>query len=94
MLSFTGDALPNMPDIRQLRTTGIVCFTKITDQSTKVHLTQIGWGKGGNWDKAFDYFFLPWADQVLPYLKYSVEKGAINWNKRPSKSGLTNASMM
>lgn len=37
------------------------------DESTVVELTEIGWGDGGEWDEAFDYFDSAW-DRVLQRL--------------------------
>ena len=45
---------------------------------TKVSLTQVGWGDGGEWDQAFDYFAKAWP-RVLGNLKKRFDAGPIDW---------------
>jgi len=86
MLSFTWNAPPSLPDVRNERTHVILRFEPITENSTKVILHHDGWGDGGQWDKAFEYFKSAWGKVVLPRLKYSFENGPIDWNNPPDVS--------
>jgi hypothetical protein len=38
----------------------------------------VGWGEGGEWDKAFAYFSTAWP-HVLQNLQESFSKGPVNW---------------
>lgn len=83
MLSFTWNAPPNLPDVRDQRTHVIIRFEKIPESFTKVRLHHNGWGTGGQWDEAFEYFQMAWGKVVLPRLKYRFEHGPIDWNNPP-----------
>ncbi len=83
MLSFSWNAPPSLPDVRNQRTHVTLRFLKIKDKQTKVILYHDGWGEGGQWDKAFEYFTRAWGEIVLPYLQYRFEKGPINWQDPP-----------
>lgn len=87
MLSFAWDAPPEYPEIRKQRTSVVVRFIKLSENKTKVMLTQTGWGEGGEWDKVYNYFVRAWGEQVLPFLKYSLEQRPIDWNNPPSSLG-------
>jgi uncharacterized protein YndB with AHSA1/START domain len=56
MLSFTWDAPPQWPQIREQRTVVIIRLHKIETSKTLVTLTQTGWGAGAEWDVVYDYF--------------------------------------
>jgi uncharacterized protein YndB with AHSA1/START domain len=83
MFSFTWDAPPQFPNIRKQRTSVIVRFSPIGPGKTKLLFTQSGWGEGEEWDKVHDYFVVAWREVVLPFLKYSLEVGPINWTNPP-----------
>lgn len=83
MLAFTWDAPPKFPDIRRQRTSVVVRFTRLTQNTTKVALTHSGWGEGDEWDKVYNYFVAAWGDVVLPFLKHSLESAPIDWKKPP-----------
>ncbi|HUE83033.1 MAG TPA: SRPBCC domain-containing protein [Pyrinomonadaceae bacterium] len=83
MLSFTWDAPPAIPDIRKQRTSVVIRFAQLEPNKTKVSLTQSGWGEGAEWNKAYYYFIQAWGDVVLPFLKYSLEVGPIDWKNPP-----------
>lgn len=83
MFSFTWNAPPSLTDVRNQRTHVIIRFHKIDNNQTKVILHHDGWGDGGQWDNAFDYFIAAWGKVVLPRLQYRFEEGAIDWNNPP-----------
>lgn len=60
LLSFTWNAPPQLPEARKQRTVVIVRFDAANERETKVTLTHLGWGEGGEWDKAFQYFENAW----------------------------------
>ncbi len=81
MLSFTWNAPPSLPEARKQRTVVIVRFQSRGDQLTEVTLHHVGWGDGGEWDKAFDYFAKVWPG-VLKNLQKRFEGGPIDWTPR------------
>ena len=78
MLSFTWNAPPSLPEARKQRTVVIVRFISRGDALTDVTLHHIGWGEGGEWDKAFDYFSKAWPS-VLKNLKKRFDDGPVDW---------------
>ncbi len=80
MLSFEWNAPPQFGDLRDKRTQVILEFESIDAVHTKVVLSQIGWGKGEDWDKLYDYFDRAWG-QVLGNFKKRFEDGPIDWSK-------------
>jgi uncharacterized protein YndB with AHSA1/START domain len=78
MLSFTWNAPPSLPEARKQRSVVIVRFASRGDAITDVTLTHIGWGEGGEWDKAYDYFAKSWPN-VLKNLKKRFDDGPIDW---------------
>lgn len=84
MLSFTWNAPPSLPEVRRQRTHVTIRLESIDENHTRVRLSHDGWGDGGEWDQAFDYFTRAWGRVVLPFLKYRFEHGPIDW-KRPPK---------
>ena len=85
LLSFTGDAPPQWPEIRKQRTFVAVRFEKIDANSTRVILTHSGFGTGGDWDAVVKYFETAWGGTVLPFLKYSLETGPVDWSDFPKR---------
>ena len=83
MFSFTWNAPPILPEVRGQRTHVVVRFVP-EEGGTRVTLYHDGWGSGGEWDKAFEYFQKAWKEVVLPRLKYRFEHGPIDWNDPPS----------
>lgn len=83
MLSFTWDAPPHLPNVRQQRTSVVVRFKSLGESQTKITLTETGWGEGEEWDKAFDYFSSAWQDVVLKRLQYRFEAGPVDWKNPP-----------
>ena len=83
-LSFTWNAPPHLPDVRGHRTVVEIRLESIAADSTKVSLRHTGWGIGGQWDQAFEYFSNAWPRVVLPRLKYRFEQGPVDWSNPPS----------
>jgi uncharacterized protein YndB with AHSA1/START domain len=80
MLSFTWNAPPSLPEARKQRTYVTLRFTPQGDSETVVTLYHGGWGDGGEWDKAFDYFSKAWP-KVLKNLQNRFENGPIDWTE-------------
>ncbi|MFC6733373.1 MULTISPECIES: SRPBCC domain-containing protein [unclassified Haladaptatus] len=82
MLSFTWNAPPRLPSVRDQRTSVVVRFRDLPNDRTQVTLTHSGWGEGPNWTKAYDYFVEAWSETVLPRLKKRFVSGPVDWNAR------------
>ncbi len=80
MLSFTWNAPPDLPEARQQRTIVILRFEPLGDEQTRVTLHHVGWGEGGEWDKAFAYFSEAWP-HVLQNLQDRFTKGPKDWTQ-------------
>lgn len=78
MLSFDWNAPPSLPWARQQRTLVVVRLTSLGPQRTLVTLHHMGWGDGGEWDKAYAYFDRAWG-QVLGNLQKRFVEGPIDW---------------
>jgi uncharacterized protein YndB with AHSA1/START domain len=78
MLSFTWNAPPSLPEARKQRSIVILRFEPAGEKETKVKLYHVGWGDGGEWDKAFEYFSKAWP-HVLANLQESFVKGPKDW---------------
>jgi uncharacterized protein YndB with AHSA1/START domain/uncharacterized protein YciI len=72
MLSFEWNAPPKFDDLRYQYTRIVLEFSDIDSNQTRVDFTQLGWGKGEEWDAVYDYFDSAW-DYVLDNLKKSFE---------------------
>lgn len=88
MLTFSWNAPPSLPTVRDQRTFVVVRFEAIDAQQTRVTLHHSGWGQGGEWDKAFDYFNNAWNRFVMPLLKYRFANDPVDWNNLPDLSTL------
>jgi hypothetical protein len=80
MLSFTWNAPPSLPVARANRTVVILRFEPIDDKQTRLTLHHVGWGDGGEWDKAFDYFSKAWPN-VLGNLQKRFATGPLDWTE-------------
>jgi len=69
MLSFTWNAPPSLPNVRQQHTSVVLRFKDLGNNTTKITLSETGWGEGEEWDKAFEYFSHAWQDVVFKRLK-------------------------
>jgi uncharacterized protein YndB with AHSA1/START domain len=78
MLSFTWNAPPSLPEARRQQTAVIVRFISRGDALTDVTLYHVGWGEGGEWDKAYAYFVKAWPG-VLKNLKKRFDDGPVDW---------------
>jgi len=83
MFSFTWNAPPVLSEVRGQHTHVVVRFFP-EEGGTRVTLYHDGWGSGGEWDKAFEYFEKAWVEVVLPRLKYRFEHGPFDWKNPPS----------
>ena len=81
--AYTWNAPPFLPDIRRQSTMVILDFEPAGAGRTRVRFTQMGWGEGPDWDKAYDYFDNAWNALVLPRFRYAMEVGPIDWTKIP-----------
>ncbi len=88
MLSFTWNAPPELPGVRGEMTHVVVRFYPLSAKSTRVTLKHDGWGSGGEWDQAFEYFERAWLKVVLPRLRYRFVVGPIDWAKPPGVADL------
>lgn len=80
MISYTWNAPPHLAEARKQRTVVIVRFKPAGDGETQVTMTHLGWGDGGEWDKAYDYFTKAW-DSVLGNLQKRFESGPVDWTE-------------
>jgi len=80
MLSYTWNAPPSLPEARRQRTVVIVRFEPAPDNQTRLTLTHVGWGDGGEWDKAYAYFDRAWGN-VLGNLQKRFAEGPIDWSE-------------
>jgi uncharacterized protein YndB with AHSA1/START domain len=80
MLSFTWNAPPSLPEARKQRTIVILRFQPDGANTTRVHLHHVGWGDGGEWDKAYDYFARAWPN-VMGNLQKRFATGPIDWTE-------------
>jgi hypothetical protein len=55
----------------------------IAASKTRVVLRHDGWGEGGQWDQAYEYFDRAWKKVVLTRLRYRFEVGPIDWQHLP-----------
>ena len=56
----------------------MVRFEPVDERRTRAVLHHIGWGNGGEWDKAFAYFDHAWG-HVLGNLKNRFDDGPQEW---------------
>lgn len=80
MLSFTWNAPPHLPEVRGQRTFVTVRMHPAAEGQTHVVLNHGGWGDGGQWDQAYDYFNRAWGN-VLANLQKRFEQGPIDWSE-------------
>lgn len=78
MLSFDWNAPPSLPEARQQRTFVVLRMAEVDAKSTRVTLHHVGWGDGGEWDKAYAYFDKAWG-AVLANLQKRHATGPIDW---------------
>jgi uncharacterized protein YndB with AHSA1/START domain len=79
MISFDWNAPPHLPEARAQRTFVVVRFEPLDEKTTRVSLHHVGWGEGGEWDRAYAYFDRVWGN-VLANLKKRFEQGPQDWS--------------
>ncbi len=79
MISFTWNAPPHLPEARAQRTVVIVRTRPEGDNRTRVTLTHVGWGDGGEWDKAYQYFDGAWTGVMAQLEKRFAEGKPYDW---------------
>lgn len=77
MLSFTWNAPPSLPGVRDQRTHVTVRLFPSGGERTRVMLTHDGWGDGGEWEGSFLYFTRAWGEIVLPRLESHFAGGTV-----------------
>jgi hypothetical protein len=80
MLSFDWNAPPSLPGARAQRTFVVVRFFPVDASHTRLTLHHVGWGDGGEWDQAYDYFSRAW-DTVMQRLKQRFETRPRDWSR-------------
>ena len=83
LLAFTWNAPPHLPEARAQRTSVVLRFEALAPDRTRVWFEQTGWGKGGEWDQAFEYFTSAWKS-VLALIHRRFVEGPVDWTARPS----------
>ena len=78
MLSFTWNAPPEFPEVRQHPTWVVLYIDEIIEGSVDITLQHLGWREGEQWDQVFEYFKRAWRI-VLGRLQYRFEIGPIDW---------------
>jgi uncharacterized protein YndB with AHSA1/START domain len=78
MLTFNWNAPPSLPEARKQRSVVIVRFISRGDALTDVTIHHVGWGEGGEWDKAYAYFSKSWPN-VLKNLQKRFDTGPVDW---------------
>lgn len=83
-LSFTWNAPPHLPTVRGQFTHVEIRLEEVDNENTRVTLEHGGWGTGGEWDAAFDYFVSAWGKVVIPRLVHRFAEGPVDWDNPPS----------
>ncbi|MEM1329951.1 MAG: SRPBCC domain-containing protein [Planctomycetota bacterium] len=74
MISFSWNAPPQFDEARAMRTWVVVECEPVDAESTRVRLTQLGFGEGKQWDDTREYFSTAWPT-VLRIMSESLEAG-------------------
>jgi len=78
LISFTWNAPPHLPQARAQRTFVTVRMQPVGSGETQVRLQHGGWGDGGEWEQAYDYFEKAWPN-VLASLQKRFVEGPVDW---------------
>jgi uncharacterized protein YndB with AHSA1/START domain len=81
MLSFTWNAPPEFPKIREQWTHVCLRFAPLGADRTKVTFIQDGWGSNPEWIEVYQYFENAWGQIVLPRLQARFKNGPIQWQE-------------
>lgn len=87
LLAITWDAPPHLPEARSQRTSVVLRLEPLASGGTRVWLEQTGWGRGGEWDQAFEYFTSAWKS-VLGLLHRRFESGPTDWSRARDEAEL------
>lgn len=82
MLTTTWDAPPAYPTIRAQRTFLEIRLTPAGPATTRLTLTQSGFGSDAEWAKVHTYFTGAWT-WVLAALQHRFEHGPLDWSSPP-----------
>ncbi|MBK8915145.1 MAG: redoxin domain-containing protein [Phycisphaerales bacterium] len=74
MLSFTWNAPPKFPVEREQRTWVVVEFIEMDEQRTRVRLSHMGFGEGGNWEDVRKYFAAAWPNVLGALARHCAEE--------------------
>jgi uncharacterized protein YndB with AHSA1/START domain len=77
LLAFTWDAPPHLPEARRQRTSVALRLEELPGQRTRLWFEQSGFGRGGQWDQAFEYFTPAWKT-VLARLRLRCAQGPLD----------------
>ena len=80
MITFSWNAPPHLPEARAQRTFVAVRMNPVSATETRVALSHDGWGDGGQWDQAYDYFDKAWGN-VLGSLQKRFVEGPRDWKE-------------
>lgn len=86
MLSFTWNAPPHLAEVRRQLTHVWIRLTPDGRNRTRCRLTHGGWGEGGQWDEALQYFTRAWTAIVLPNLAKRFAEGPRDWTRDQVRS--------
>lgn len=81
MLSFEWNAPPEFGELRGQHTRVILQFQELESSKVRVILSQLGWGRGEDWDRLYEYFDKAWG-YVLNNLKKRFIQGPIDWSSK------------
>ena len=70
MVSFSWNAPPSQPESRAKHTWVVVELEPLSDASTHVRITHLGFGAAAHWDETFEYFSQAW-----PYVLQQFQRG-------------------
>lgn len=68
------------PTVRKEGTTAVFTFIALDDSHTRVHLSQVGWKNGPEWQRAYDHLATGNA-MLLNQLLSRFQNGPIDWSK-------------
>ena len=81
MLSFTWNAPPHLPEVRAPAHERHRALQRAgAEDPTDVRLTHSGWGDGGQWDQAYDYFDTAPGAACWPTCEKRFVEGPIDWS--------------
>lgn len=85
MLSFTWNAPPEFPAIREQKTHVLVRLEAVDEGHTRVTLTQDGWGGNEDWQAVRKYFIRAWGEVVLPRLVQRFSVSPVQWESSDNR---------